>query len=529
MTRWLISTSRADLANAGGSWKEGINLMARSIPPSVECALNLRLFCIRVLGILTHANREVSICLLSLFSDTKPTVRDAAARAMSIRSLNNDPLNFHAQICSSASRRSVHHRESGDCICSADPDKYSFGHSDLDRYAPNQAPSTYFGLSASLKYPFKNLIWCLDATIGSKNDLEGDGETKIFWQGSSDERATVGRLAFYVARHMFSICPVLANPDFSSKYSSNLHLPVLSDPRYKAALRAIQELETRYKRHSSVRSTDSVPEKLDQSWCMCQCITLCVVGILEGSKSVDMVPNCDPRVLRAASPLLFQIRVNDSASIRIILLEALARMLGLGALVDEMNETGGWENKFVTDSLLKNSSFVDSESLNIVYRVVRGMAPLDTLAIAQRDDIDNHPRVASLRDALLNYFEISLVRSLRHSPEESRSYRPVHFPTSHNEIPQKCISTFDWAKRMNSNLFFKRVSVANLNSPTLPETLHIEARQDLSQYSSAEINPVEHTEVVSSILQRMDKEEIDLLATYSNRLLRSELQVQQVR
>ncbi|KAJ3085722.1 hypothetical protein HK100_008942, partial [Physocladia obscura] len=369
-----------------------------------------------MLGILTNGNREISLCLLSLFDDPNEDVRKVAAKSLAIRSLNNDPSQFHALNTSIVSSNAIHHREDGSCVF--DDPKDACGVANWFRQneedgggiiAVSRKNNRWVGLPMALKSPFKYLLSCLDDSVGLS-------DVDIKWQGSLEERLTFGYWAFHISQHIFSICPVLANSNIYEN-QKGIHLPTLSDPRQKAITKIVQDLLSRLeKNHPTVLVDD--PFLTEQMRNLRHSISLISTGILEGSNKFanTTIPLCDHRVLRTVATLLSTLRHDETVLIRLVVIESLARILGVQILIDRVNQTGFAPSDIVQDlipTLPQKFSKESIESLRIIYRLVRGgINPHDNdeskfalWGTEKYDKIEKHTKIEAIRNALLNYGE----------------------------------------------------------------------------------------------------------------------------
>ncbi|KAJ3030699.1 UNVERIFIED_CONTAM: hypothetical protein HDU68_008088 [Siphonaria sp. JEL0065] len=321
------------------------------------------------------------------------------------------------------------------------------------------ATSTAAATSSSLSSTPGTLPWLISEALAStihvagfletlakwmSLDSEDGSDTRISitsqWQGSDVEREAFGRWAFYITEHLFSQCPVLANPNIYAVTTKSLHLPTLSDPRHKAIVKVAHDLLARLESQHPVpnivppptskqtSSSSSTPYTKQQLFSLHHCITFIATAILEGSKSSDAIPYCDNRVLRALAQVLHKIRHTETPLLRSLLLESLARLLGASILIDRVNQTQSMaattsNPRDILGDLLPDFkaqqpiSEESRESLGILYRLVKGVEPFEgDEDIQQRvlwssngggdDLVDMHERVRLLKGALLNYGEL---------------------------------------------------------------------------------------------------------------------------
>ncbi|KAI9333453.1 hypothetical protein BDR26DRAFT_868381 [Obelidium mucronatum] len=582
LTKWLITTACSRTEKDG----KAVNVSSDNSQPqpptnakfvSYESMLNLRKFAIHLLGILTNGNREISLCLLSLFDDFDPEIRKAAAHALAIRSLNNDPAHFHIPNSTIISSNAVHHRESGECIFDDPRDAYGIAHWFRQNEADggglvsvSRREDRWVGLPTALKTPFKYLIWCLDDSVGFE-------EVDSKWQGSDLERASFGEWAFYISKHIYSECPILANPNIYSMSTKGLHLPTLSDPRQKSVVKVANELMSRLMSEAPI--SVSKPENAkqgkpvyskDQLFSLHHCIAFIATGILEGSKSTETIPHCDHRVLRAFGNVLHRLRHDETPLLRVIVLESLARVLGAGALIDRVNEANLVTANDMVQDLFPNFSqkketgatalSKDSiESLEIIYRLVRGLHPFDgdeeqriIWGSEKYDLVDQHLKVSALREALLNYGELVHLHSVFRL---GRDFETQRFARSHglmvrgeggkfgddvffkaSEIPQGNIR-FNWAHREEKEKVWEERGEERVDPP-VSSTREIRpsrrgrlSEPDVASDSgppesipvSSAADTVKHPfsfEEQSSILQKIAEEEAIVLEEFRKRIQR---------
>ncbi|KAI8831659.1 hypothetical protein BJ741DRAFT_616548 [Chytriomyces cf. hyalinus JEL632] len=586
ITKWLVMTSctggeLVDAKNQEGrdeiSFRKSVSKSSVSHKlPNPGSLLNLRKFCLDMLGILTNNNREISLCLLSQFKDREPIIREIASRSLAIRSLNNDS----SQLASSSSPVNVvYHRENGQCVFDDPNDACGVvkwfrqtGTSWSRPIAANRKDDRWVGLPSALKSPFKHLIFCLDDAVGLSESLaKSHSEDRDHrWNGSTEERAAFGQWAFHIARHMFALCPVLANPNiYSAAAKAGLHLPIHSDPRHKTFVKVIQELSHRLER-AQAAGTDSASQFTylndDQAWCVRQCIAYVAVGILEGSCSSDVIPLCDHRILRALGGLLFDLRRDDSAVLRLIVIEALARVLGAGILIERVQQAGYASTELFEDivpALPAQLSQESRESLSIIYRILRCIPPFDEASDQNQttwgshtyDATDGHPRVRSLRDILLSYGEIVHMHAMFNLGDfdttrfsrshglksfgESNIQREVPSSSYAHEVPQT-FEPFQWDRRFSETVISSaRNSRMQQQRESSMSPLFSKPTKDIpapvpDEVCSIPLIPVQPpivqtmptlvpSEGYSGVLRKIEEEEAQVFQTFNKRLYKSEV------
>ncbi|TPX74983.1 hypothetical protein CcCBS67573_g03756 [Chytriomyces confervae] len=585
ITKWLVMTSCAggelvDAKNQEGrdeiSFRKSVSKSSAGHKlPNPDSLLNLRKFCLEMLGILTNNNREISLCLLSQFNDREPIIREIASRSLAIRSLNNDS----SQLASSSSPVNVvYHRENGQCVFDDPNDACGLvkwfrqtGTSWSRPIAANRKDDRWIGLPSALKSPFKHLIFCLDDAVGMSESLaKSHFENRDHrWHRSTEERAAFGQWAFHIARHMFAVCPVLANPNiYSAAAKAGLHLPIHSDPRHKAFVKVIQELSHRLERGQAA-GTDSGSQFTylndDQAWCVRQCIAYVAVGILEGSCSSDVIPLCDHRILRALGGLLFDLRRDDSAVLRLIVIEALARVLGAGVLIERVQQAGYASSELFEDivpALPAQLSQESRESLSIIYRILRCIPPFDEVSDQNQtawgsytyDATDGHPRVRSLRDILLSYGEIVHMHAMFNLGDfdttrfsrshglksfgESTIRREVPSSSSAHEVPQS-FEPFQWHRRFSETVISSARNSRMQQRESSMSPLFSKPTKDIpapvpDEVCSIPLIPVQPpivqtiptqlpSEGYSGVLRKIEEEEAQVFQTFNKRLYKSEV------
>ncbi|KAJ3024265.1 hypothetical protein HKX48_003090 [Thoreauomyces humboldtii] len=190
LTRWLIVTAcwRHDVRSAGTTdlrksrfsasitYPEPIRDVKVGKLPDNETETVLRLFCIRLLGMARTENRQITMCLLSLFDDTSHRVRRTVAQAIAYRCLNN----LHRDISASAHPAfpSVRHRRRGRCTSGSNT---------------IQQPTN----------PFAYIVRCAHDACSSFNE---DGN--VTPAATQRERETFELWAAAAARHVFGSCPL---------------------------------------------------------------------------------------------------------------------------------------------------------------------------------------------------------------------------------------------------------------------------------------------------------------------------------
>ncbi|KAJ3237087.1 hypothetical protein HDU81_009967 [Chytriomyces hyalinus] len=580
ITKWLIMTSCAgrELWDAKNqewrdekSFRKSISKSSVSRKlPNPDSLLNLRKFCLEMLGILTNNNRE--------FNDTEPTIREIASRSLAIRSLNNDS----SQLPSSSSPVNVvHHRENGQCVFDDPNDACGLvkwfrqtGTNWSRPIAANRKDDRWVGLPSALKSPFKHLIFCLDDAVRlSESSAKSYSEDRDHrWHGSTEERATFGQWAFHIARHMFAICPVLANPNiYSAAAKAGLHLPIHSDPRHKAFVKVTQELSNRLERAQAAGSDSRAQFTYlndDQAWCVRQCIAYVAVGILEGSCSSDVIPLCDHRILRALGGLLFDLRRDDSAVLRLIVIEALARVLGVGILIERVQQAGYASSELLEDivpELPAQLSQESRESLAIIYRILRCVPPFDEASDQNQmargshtyDATDGHPRVTALRDLLLSYGEIVHLHAMFNlgdfdTTRFSRSHGLKSFgetsagtvgregprSSSAQEVPQT-FEPFQWDRRFSETISSSPRNTGMQQRERAMSPLFSKLTKNPPAPVPDEVRPIPlipvqppivqptltqpASEGYSGVLRKIEEEEAQVFQTFNKRLYKSEV------
>ncbi|KAI8913111.1 hypothetical protein DFJ77DRAFT_466816 [Powellomyces hirtus] len=197
MTRWLILTAcwrreASSTLNQSKGSQFAASLFAPAAAdvsndiikvgrlPDAEAETILRLFCIRLLGMAKNGNRQITLCLLSLFDDPSLRVRRTVAQAITYRCLNL----LHQDLDPSAPQTLRHRRNNTTCT--------GHMHPDFDN-------------------PFTYIIQCA-------KDACSDSTTKLFaatamtdshWRGSERERDTFGLWAAETARHITGGCPLM--------------------------------------------------------------------------------------------------------------------------------------------------------------------------------------------------------------------------------------------------------------------------------------------------------------------------------
>ncbi|KAJ3069832.1 hypothetical protein HDU98_007090 [Podochytrium sp. JEL0797] len=442
LTKWLITTACVRPEASSDQSKPGISANGSKPPsasskfPSPEAALNLRKFSILLLGILTNGNREISLCLLSLFTDPTPEIRHLSAASLAIRSLNNDPSHFHIPNACILSSNAIHHRSDGSCVFEDPSDAYGVAHwfrqNDNDgggQVNVSRREDRWVGVPGALKSPFKYLVWCLDESIGYE-----DMNNK--WQGSNEEQTSFGHWALCITQHLFSTCPVLANPNMYPWTTKNLHLPTLSDPRQKAILKVTHDLSVRLQTKTPIQTNaHAIAYTQHQLTILHTTIAYITTSILEGSNPATntIAPLCDARVLRALAPLLHTLRTDPTAHIQTIILESLTRVLGLSVLIDRIDSMRFGGQNCVADLLHGEVGVVTreaGESLRILYRLVRGREPFEESGeevwrsggrggeYGESSGAGGYSRVEALREAVLGYGEVVHLRALFRGGEE---------------------------------------------------------------------------------------------------------------
>ncbi|ORY44484.1 hypothetical protein BCR33DRAFT_738071 [Rhizoclosmatium globosum] len=455
LTRWLITTACSRIDEKGPVFegkedhKSGLTVkqaVATNKLPSAEAMINLRRFSIRLLGILTNGNREISLCLLSLFDDQNPEIRLAAAKALAVRSLNNDPSHFHIPNSTAISVNAVHHREDGTCVFDDPHDAYGIAHwfrqNENDGgglVTVSRREDRWVGLPSALKAPFKYLVWCLDDCVGYE-DVDNR------WQGSVEERIAFGQWAYHITEHIFSLCPVVANSKIYPAAPKSSQLPTLSDPRQKAILKVAHDLCSRIESKCPVAQGQPPKEQAphpytkEQHFALRHCIVHIATGIVEGSKAnATDIPHCDHRVLRAFGITLHHLRHDETPLIRTIVLESLARVLGVGVLIERVRSIQYPSAEIVQDLLpsFSQQTALSPEALSslaILYRLVRGVHPFEgedeevrVLWEPYVDTVESHPGVKALREALLNFGELVHL----HAVFRGREFEVKRFGKSH--------------------------------------------------------------------------------------------------
>ncbi|KAI8854810.1 hypothetical protein BC829DRAFT_162529 [Chytridium lagenaria] len=130
-----------------------------------------RLFCLMVFGILTYEHREISLLLLSFFTDPSPEIRRAAATSLAQRSLNHSLYQFTEGAREDAVGVSFH-RFDGQCAYKTGDGSWCGFKDELKK---GTARKRTFGLRFPWKLFFKYFDECLlesESTKKSPRNLQ---------------------------------------------------------------------------------------------------------------------------------------------------------------------------------------------------------------------------------------------------------------------------------------------------------------------------------------------------------------------
>ncbi|KAJ3414265.1 hypothetical protein HDV05_006794 [Chytridiales sp. JEL 0842] len=227
LTLWLITIARSSRPESSLSHLKDI--------PNAISVTNLRVFCIRMLGILTNYNREISLCLLYLFDDECEPIRTEAVTSIAMRSLNHDLAHFVANTSPSAYLH-FHHKACGECIFDMSANSLA-----VEDILFSKTYKTF-----PMKSPYKLLLKCVDELLMSMRS------SKMTTESTRRRISCLESWAETLTEHIFGTCSLLsilsqAKADLTKSTNDRIpqHLQAFSDFRLKSLDRFISELTNR--------------------------------------------------------------------------------------------------------------------------------------------------------------------------------------------------------------------------------------------------------------------------------------------
>ncbi|KAL2916096.1 hypothetical protein HK105_204187 [Polyrhizophydium stewartii] len=333
--KWLVTLAchRTAAVPAGSVDSAAEHSAMLSKMPTAEAGLNARIFAARALGSMAPSSRSVVHCLASLFDDPAPRLRAHVAAAVSVAGLN---------------------------VASTDPAHTACLHDMAGACRWADARCSTAGYRPRVPSPFGMLLAFLDDCV-----LAQPASAL-----SERECEAVGMWALHATRHIMAACRIFARGP-AGRRAAERFMVEISARRIRAAQGPAGEMH----RHA---------------------LAAAAAGALEGSWAPTTAagavpPLCDAAVLRAAAPVLWTLRHDASAAVRVVCVATVARVLGSGT---DTSAALAWRDPAAAAAPL----------LALLYALVRGAArpPQDNPArFEPMDDADRDPALARLCRATL--------------------------------------------------------------------------------------------------------------------------------
>ncbi|TPX31494.1 hypothetical protein SmJEL517_g05197 [Synchytrium microbalum] len=373
-----------------------------------------RLFSIKAMSALPDSNQEILKAFVNLFDDPNPHVRDVAARSAAIFSMNADLMDGRHHKYTTIDT-TVCHKDDGTC----------------SRHIPSSRSGERIP-EMHINNPFRLLTTAMDELV--TGNTRNCVESYRTW-------------ARDLTRHMFYDCDIVK----TAQYEDDRHL-------------SIRRLATSLEKKLSMPDSPRVVADI---------AAYVFMGVLEGSQPSHKLGNglaCNELVFRNIALALFILRHDSDVDIRVIVLECLAKCLGMvpwqvvdSADSDESSHSTSEPTSDISTHIPDNDEEVSS--LVLLYRIAHGISPFceDPQPTIRPDKTDGEPQI---RKWVTMISEFARERHPFISVVEPKSARidPSQKVMKHRDGPGTDKTVFHW--KTSSKLYEEAIRQAEQQAAT---------------------------------------------------------------